>query len=331
MRRRWLSILTGSYVAGLLVWFGLWLLPGGDHFWWMTVLNSLPHYLLAPAPLLLLLAGLQRTLSSLLLALAPVVIYAMLFWPYYLPRWSQTTAEPELRVMTYNVLYSNMADAAVAQVIRAYQPDLVALQEVQPALMAALQARLAAVYPYSHLGTTHPFGSTAILSRYPLLNVTVADLTADRPAVIAQVQVKAHTVTFVATHLLAYGWQWVSYRQLPAFLMQRTTEQNRQAQILLANVLTADPKQIIILGCDCNSKETGSSYRLLSHRLINAARAVGWRIGATPLPGTTADRELLHIDYLFYTGPLTTHGVYKILESGGSDHLPVVGEFSFVE
>lgn len=328
---QWLSLLIVSYVAGLLSWFALWSLPGGDRFWWLTVLNSQPAYLFVPAPLPFFFALVQRSRTLLVLALAPPLIWVTIFWPYYLPRWTNAPGAPDLRVMTYNVLYSNPDDGAVAQFIRAYQPDLVALQEVQPAMMAALQRRLVSDYPHSHLGTAHPYGTTAILSRYPLVRVAVVDLAVDRPAVVVQVQIQERPVTFVAAHLTAYGWQWVPYPQLPALIRQRTQEQNRQAQILLDNILTADPKPIIILGCDCNSKETGSSYRLLSGPLTNAARAVGWQLGVTLPPNTFADRELMHIDYLFFRGPLLVNQLYKVGESGGSDHLPVVGEFSFMD
>jgi endonuclease/exonuclease/phosphatase family metal-dependent hydrolase len=49
--------------------------------------------------------------------------------------------------MAFNVLYTNADYDAVADLILEYQPDLVALQEVQPEMMRRLKERLKGSYP----------------------------------------------------------------------------------------------------------------------------------------------------------------------------------------
>lgn len=327
-----LSTCVLIYVEFLLIWFVLWLIPGGDRFWWMSVLNSVPLYLFLPLPFCILVAALLRNRVLVVITLLPLVIFVTLFGAYYRPKLAQGEAETDLRVMTYNVLFSNEAYDAVAQVILSQQPDLVALQEVQPQMMQELQQRLQAVYPYRQMAAVNPYGTTAIFSRYPFVENYQLNLQEDRPAVGVTVQVKKQMVTFLAAHLLAYGLEWSpSYGMLPALIEQRTQARDRQAQILVNQVLTYDPQRIVILGCDCNSKETGSSYRLINSVMTNAARLVGWPIGAAMQPDAVTDRRLMHIDYIFYRGPLRPIGVYVSQIGGGSDHLPVIADLHFVD
>lgn len=84
---------------------------------------------------------------------------------------------------------------------------------------------------------------------------------------------------------------------------------------------------IVVLGCDCNSKETLSSYRLLANKMKNAARQVGWRLHRNEFVNVKQDVNIQHIDYIFFHGQIEPIGVFAIKESGGSDHLPVLAQF----
>lgn len=225
--------------------------------------------------------------------------------------------------MNYNVLFSNQNADGVAGVIQTYAPDLVALQEVRPRMMAELQERLTTEYPYSLMGTPNEYGTTAVFSRYPFLDQQIIDLGDDRPATLVVVEVGGERVVFTAVHLRAYGLRWVPLRQIPQAIGERTRLQNRQAEILLAAL--AQQEGAVIVGCDCNSKESSSSYRMLAERLANAAHS---RPNLT-VPGASPDRNLQHIDYIFYRGNLGANGVYVINDSGGSDHQPILAILSF--
>lgn len=314
------------YVIALSLWFGLWLLTG-DRFWWMALLNRIVPYLFLPLVPLASVAIVRREKIALASLLIPLFIFAYLYGTYFLPQRAKRDQEANLTVMTYNVLYSNQDYDGIAHAIRENRPDLVALEEVQPDTMAALQLRLQDLYPYTKLGTPNPYGTTAVLSRYEFVDAYILDLNADRPAVVVKVKIAGQEVVFAATHLLAFNLQWYPWVQIPSAVVQLTHDQNRQAEILIETL--GKEGDIIILGCDCNSKETSSSYRILNQTLTNAARQVGWEIAGQNVPNRKQDRDLQHIDYIFYKGDrLLPLSVSKVQESGGSDHLPLFVIFS---
>ncbi|MCP4420189.1 MAG: hypothetical protein GY805_26590 [Chloroflexi bacterium] len=231
----------------------------------------------------------------------------------------------DLRIMTFNILFSNFNDEGIAKIILTHTPDLVALQEVQPDMMLALEERLAHSYPYAQLGNEHSYGTTAIFSRFPISNVQILDLEADRPAVAVDIIVKGQRVTFISSHLLAYGLQWVAFNDIPHAVQQRTVAQNRQAQILIDYVTSQNGS--VVLGCDCNSHETSSSYRLLTRVLQNAARFTGWNWIASKSSTLLPDNNLQHIDFVLYTDQLEPVRTHRVRHTAGSDHRPIVVDF----
>lgn len=318
--RRW-QLGTAVYLGLIFVWFILWLFTA-DRFWWMAMLNRVVPLLFVPAPLLalVLIAGRRWWVAA--ATLLSLLLFIWLYQPYLLPQPKQEMGTAVLRVMSYNVLFSNQNPDRVAAVIRAYEPDLVALQEVRPRMMAELQQRLATEYPYSLMGTRHEYGTTAVFSRYPFIDQQILDLGGDRPATMVTIDKEGEQVTFAAAHLRAYGLRWVPWWQIPQAIKERTLLQNKQAEILLAAL--SEQAGTVIIGCDCNSKESSSSYRLLSESLQNAAHSPDGLL----LPGTEPDNNLQHIDYVLYRGSLLASGTTIIQDSGGSDHRPILTIFS---
>jgi endonuclease/exonuclease/phosphatase (EEP) superfamily protein YafD len=317
-----------GYAILILIWFGLWLAVK-DGWWWMASLNRFAPQLFLPAPFILLLAVMSGQRKLVLAALVPIFIFSWLYWPYFIPRPAQSLSGPTLRMMTFNVLYTNTHYDAIADLILEHQPDLAALQEVQPGMMRRLEERLSGMYPFSLMGSDHPYGTTAAFSRHPLTDSYVLDTKADRPAVVMRLTVNGEPVTFVSAHLLAFGLNWVlltDAAQIPTAIDLRVFEQERQALIILEEV--QNHQGTVIVACDCNSKETSGSTRILAGALTNAAWAVGQRVGGTGLAGGQPDLDLHHIDFVFFRGPLTAEGVYTLRDTAGSDHLPVVAEFA---
>ena len=280
-------------------------------------------------PVLLFLAWLVRARKYKFIALLilPVSIFAFLYHPYIVPKLSKPVISSDpLTVMTYNVLYSNLDYDAVANVILSHRPDLVALQEVLPEMMVALQDRLADEYPYSVHGTNHDYGVTAVFSRYPLAKEQILDLGEDRRAVIVRVQIHEQRVAFASVHLRAYGLQWVRpMTNIPQEIFLRTTAQNHQVELLWKE-LQNEPGYVLI-GCDCNSKETSSSYRMLDQWFDSAAYQVGWQFPGIQRMGARQDTNMQHIDFVWYRGALKPVAAYEIRDSGGSDHHPVLAVF----
>ncbi len=330
-RLSFIAFLVSSYTILISLWFLSWLTVG-DAVWWLALLNRAVPYLFLPIPFLLLFVLFSAQYRVGLILLIPIGIFFLLYYPYLMPKWNMhPSTAPHLRVMTYNVLFWNREYDSVAREILTYQPDFVALQEVQPAMMQSLRQRFASAYPYTVMGTLDPFGTTAVLSKHPILNQTILDLGVDRPAVIITTEINKQPVTFASAHLQAYNFgndRPFRLSDVPPITTARTIEQNRQAAILRDH-LTSLPG-IIILGCDCNSHETSSSYRILNQLLHNAARDTALTLNPILAPNTRQDTNLQHIDYIFYDGPITPRSTMLIESTGGSDHFPLVADFYFI-
>jgi endonuclease/exonuclease/phosphatase (EEP) superfamily protein YafD len=66
---------------------------------------------------------------------------------------------------------------------------------------------------------------------------------------------------------------------------------------------------------------------MIDQVLDNSARNVGLLLIGNELPGAKQDISLNHIDYVWYKGDVMPVRTYKITDSGGSDHLPVLSVF----
>ncbi len=319
------GILVSGYILAVFVWFVLWLMVG-DANWVLVLANRAVVYVFMLIPLLLIFSFLFHQRKPALLLIIPGLIFFWLYHPYLVPKIPTSMSDSSiLLVMTYNVLYSNTDYNAIAATIQRNQPDLVALQEVLPETMEQLQTRLQENYPYSLLGVDEDFGVTAVFSRFPFTYSKVLDLQAPRPATVIKTNVGDQEVTFIAAHLLAYNLWWTKLKDIPATVMERTFHQNRQAALILDEIVDEDG--IVILGCDCNSYETSSSYRIFDQVLDNSSRNIDM-LAALDFPvGAKRDLYPWHIDYVWYKGDVTPVGTYKLTDSGGSDHLPVLSIF----
>ncbi|MCC6499263.1 MAG: hypothetical protein IT313_03240 [Anaerolineales bacterium] len=107
--------------------------------------------------------------------------------------------------------------------------------------------------------------------------------------------------------------------------MKAGFNQNCQVTLILNEI--ADANSIVIVACDCNSYDTSSSYRSLDQVLyISARSSYGFEQIDFP-PNVKRDVSPLHIDYIWYKGEVLPAGTYKVSDSGGSDHLPVLSIF----
>lgn len=300
----------------------------GDGFWWMTILNQGAMLFTIPIMILLGWAFIYPN-RRLWLALLPcLLVLGLVLGPYALPYRTAAHPKTDLRIMTYNVLYSNSHPEAIAAVIMRIDADLILLQEVQPAMMKALVDQLASRYPYAMMAAEHPYGTTAAFSRWPVTEARDLDLQADRHAVLLRVQTPKMTITVIAAHLLAFNIRYTPLVDWPATIDKRVKDQEGQVRNLLQ--LASDyPHDPLILGCDCNSTEFANSARLLSTTFRNVAHEIGWAVPPGPQPGSRADIRPNHIDYVWYRGGLQAQATYLWNEHGGSDHAPLVAEFTW--
>jgi vancomycin resistance protein VanJ len=326
----WLAAgMYGGVVTTLLV---VKLVAGGD---WLPVelfssflpLSLLPALILWPVSLW----RRRWRLSALLVTavIAFVVWYGGNFVPSGVPR-SSTAAT--LRLMTYNLHAETNAIAPLAAVIRESQADLVALQEVSPELAQVLSRELSDAYPYQAL---HPASDNAILgqgvlSRYPIRTDEYWRIALGHQRV--EVDLGDESLTLYNTHPVH------PFRLREGKLFDSSGHQ-QEVDVILSRA-KRDTGPVIIAG-DFNMSDQSSDYQRIAQDFNDAYRERGWGLGftfpdfayASALPANLPVmslfvRPLARLDYVFHSADLQALSAYVVANSGGSDHRPVLAEFS---
>lgn len=140
----------------------------------VVIAQTLTPFFAVPtlAALALAAAGRRRSLAAVAGALAAAhVVWAAPDLRPARPRPVDAADGPGLRLFSANILYTNGDMAGIAEEIRAARPEVVALQEVSPLNLAALEA-LGVVddFPYRLLAPRPDAFGSAILSRHPLVD-----------------------------------------------------------------------------------------------------------------------------------------------------------------
>jgi endonuclease/exonuclease/phosphatase family metal-dependent hydrolase len=237
-----------------------------------------------------------------------------------------------VRIVTYNVhrcrgIDSRYSPRRILEVLQEIEPDVVALQEVVSTSGSQRhddQARFLAEELGLHLAVGHnrkfrggDYGNV-VLSRFPLSSSRNYDISVKR---------RERRGCFRADLEVTEG------RRLHVFNVHLGTgylERRRQARLLtqgeiLENAELTGPR--LVLG-DFNEWTTGLTSRLLSERLNSVDIRTHLRRSRT-YPGLI---PVMHLDHMYFDDALqleklTLHRTRKALMA--SDHLPLVGEFSW--
>lgn len=295
-----------------------------------TFESFLPQMTAASLPLALLALGFR---PRWLAALGPLVFLWNIgaIWPY-LPIGAPAAAETEgvpLKVVSANVWYRNDGYAAALRYLESSDADVIALIEVTPQWLTALQP-LYARYPYriDCMQTTPPC-EMLLLSRHPFQRAYAGRIEGRSPVIVwGEIAFQGRPVTVAATHL---GWplraamdsdRVIAGKALqPAFADAYPLEQSAQAANL-AQYLKALGPDLVLMG-DFNSVPWSRTQETLraATGLQNAGPMVptwpSWQPAWLRLP----------IDQIMTRGALARrsfrHGFYI-----GSDHLPVEAEIA---
>lgn len=221
-----------------------------------------------------------------------------------------------LRLMTYNIKHGELGGLeAIAGVIKAEAPDLVALQEVdvddarsgnvdQPHRLGQLVGMTSLFRTAIDLPGGGAYG-VALLSRLPVLSSTRTPLTSSgEQRIVAVVDVELRpgvTLAVAITHMdLQAGAREAQAREIRAQLDGRT---------------------LAVLMGDTNAEPSEASMRTLAERYRDAWATAGVGDGFTIPPGKPTRR----IDYVWlgpeWAAPLEAHVSDARTQS---DHLPVV-------
>jgi endonuclease/exonuclease/phosphatase (EEP) superfamily protein YafD len=217
---------------------------------------------------------------------------------------------PIYKMLQMNLRFKNTEPEKVLSLVGRWQPDVITLQEVSAMWEGKLKP-LFARYPYRMM-CPYPNGifGVAILSRRPFAEGSAPQCFGEGALAVASVDFGSRASDVVSIHL---GWPW-------------PFEQSRQIDELGGNLAALG--QNAILGGDFNATPWSA-----------AVARVARLGGLTPMPaaGRTWLTFMLPdfmrfagltIDHVLAKGDVLVHAV-TMGEDAGSDHRPLLVEFSF--
>lgn len=307
--------LIGAYALSLVCALALRLLVG-EPILLLSLLYSLLHLLVIPAPLLIVGVLLAREWGLVLLlvpgALAGTLAYGPDLLPKSAPAWAE--AAPQVTLLSFNLRSQGGDVDAVIDVILAADADLVALQELTPPAAQALAAALAAAYPHSTLNAEASAwtGGQGLFSRYPILNSDFWETQQGFQRLVVDVG----------------GRQIVAYNVHAAYPLAPGGVAQRRADVTgLLDRAAADSLPVVLLG-DFNFTPFNTDYDRMAGRFTDAQRAIGrghgWTFTFTRLGAQRLGR-IARLDYVFYDDEHFAATDIRVWpDAGGSDHNPVL-------
>lgn len=287
----------GWFYAPFLLCLPLMLWPkGGEH---SRFTRRAKYWLLIPATLF-------------------VVEYGVYFWPN--AHWFQalmgpnpvdveSSTQPPLRVMTWNIHKDTVDAEAISQTIIEQDADIVAIQELGAAIATPLAIALAPAYPYQAIAPSERPDEFALFSRYPI-DAIENDGRGNRDCdcQVTTLDISDQSVTLFNVHLPTPTLVTQRMGGLPWISDFNTLRQRRKLEGLLARIKnTSGP--LIALG-DFNASDRHAHYRLLAADLQDTFQKGGFGFGLTypaipkigPLPFT----PIVRLDYIWTQDRFTT-------------------------
>ncbi|MGH8244478.1 MAG: endonuclease/exonuclease/phosphatase family protein, partial [Steroidobacteraceae bacterium] len=220
-------------------------------------------------------------------------------------------ARAPVKLLVLNVQHSNHEHGRLLRLVAAQNPDVIGLVEVTSRWLRNLKP-VRAQYPYHYEVPDALYVGLALYSRLPLENARLLELPGEpwSPAIAATLAAPGGDVEFVLVH--------------PVSPLNAEAIRRRNEQILaLARHARAADLPLVMAG-DFNATMWNQGYRpLVEVGGLNDARK-GHGIGPTwPAIGPLG----VPIDHVLAT-PDVELREFRVLDSVGSDHLPISAEFS---
>jgi endonuclease/exonuclease/phosphatase (EEP) superfamily protein YafD len=205
-----------------------------------------------------------------------------------------------------NLQFDNRHPEKLLSLIGSIQPDAITLNEVSDKWAVVLRG-LSGAYPYSVICPP-----LAILSRRPFERLALQSCYKGATLATAAVDFDGQEVTVAAVHL---GWPWPhpQYRQIDA----------------VAPLLGALTGTVILAGDFNAAGWSVAASRLAKAGGLTLAPSIGPSWLFSSLPKALRPWIGLPIDHVFAKGNVVIHSA-KVQADAGSDHLPVLVEFSLL-
>lgn len=220
---------------------------------------------------------------------------------------------PRYRLLQLNLRYDNETPKEVLSLIGRIEPDIVTLEEVS-AMWREELALLEPRYPHQLIcPPPSPIGGVAILSRRPFLHPSMAQCHDRGALATATVMLGGNAVDVAALHL---GWPWPFGQHWQATAIAPELAR-MSGPAILAGDLNAAPWSV-------------TAQRLAAAGDFSLLGPLGPSWLAQPAPDFLRRTVGLPIDNIFVKGRVIPVRTSR-LEGVGSDHLPVLLEFTVKE
>jgi len=315
-----LAWLYASALGGYLLWKRLNL----PRPWWLGALSTISFWVFLPALALPLTIPLVGSLSYGLATACGALLFAGHYLLPMIPRRSAARAAgPDLKVMSANLLKRNANADGIAETIAAERPDVVALQELRPEHIRAIERHLATLYPYRDLHPGEDCEGMGLLSRYPFLSIGLREgEPGTNPTQVARVRPPEREAWIVNVHTRIPRFRMRRIAGLPIPYDYDTSERRADVEDIV-RLLEGLQGDALLLG-DLNTTPECLEYRLIPRRWQDAYRVAGWGLGLSfpvkaPFLGLRLPFPLFRLDYIFYAGSMRALRA-RMGTMPGSDH-----------
>jgi len=329
LAKAFLVALGDLYFATLFLWAGLRIFAW-DRWGWVFLLNILSPFLFYPLPVVALIAMFVRRRKTWIATGAAFIVLVVSFGELLLPKIPRhPRSETSLRVMSYNVYGFSPDPDVVVRTVLAAKPDIVAFQELFPAVAEQLHLQLAELYPYQVLDPKADVFGMGIISRDPIApaNEGLPGQWIGTPQVVS-LELGQASVTLINFHAYAPNFAGQDFRSRVARLDWSIRQQQRQAEAL-AEFAAHRPQPLLVLG-DLNAADQTRAYSIARRVLGDAWNEVGWGFGPTfslhDLFGTASPLWAARVDHIFHSSHWRALSAQLGTWDGQSDHRPVIAQ-----
>lgn len=326
--QRILTYAVWAYFILIFVWLIAYLATR-DQIREISILNMFAVYLFLPLPLFFIVALYTRRKEALVDAALGLIVFFWFWGRLFIPHPLLASTEGDrLRVMTYNLLgWQSHIDQQI-ETIRQENPDVVLLQEVNPAMAKALQSELLDEYPYQILEPAEGFKGMGVISKHPI-QPAEDELPLDwiGPPQVLEMDWNGRGTTLVNFHMQSSELKALDY------FSGENRKREAQAKALADFALEAGP---LIVGGDANATPLNTPYRIIVRELKDSWLEAGFGLGHT-FPGSEVQgssrprlgsipvpKWLMRIDYIFHSSHWRAISAHTTAFDGVSDHRGVV-------
>jgi endonuclease/exonuclease/phosphatase family metal-dependent hydrolase len=308
------------YIYGLTtaILIGMWLLLGESNYVINIFVNMMPVPLL-PAPILLLIGLALRQWKSLIVLLAALATLGGVYGAAFFPEGAEVLVRGrEVSILTYNIQRRNLDFAGIENMLREYDTDIVAMQEVTQEHLDYFRANLTDLYPYEIAAETITRHGQIILSKYPV----------ERDA---QSIVTGGMVDIEGTQLQIYTVQLTNPLSDDGDGFDDTSRSIQGEAVRYVASLATDASMPVVIVGDFNMSDATKEYQLFTAQLTDVFRHTRRGFGST-FPNWRFDTPslgflppVIRLDYAFVNRNIEPGGA-RVIQQGNSDHYPLLVE-----